>query len=63
MIRNAGELVDHIKEAVQSHGATPMTEVRIRVGGLEFQIAKLTGVQDQRGFSLILDGWATPTNG
>lgn len=56
MINNAGELVDYIKAAVEQHGATPMTEVRIRIGanGPEYSIEQLTAVQDQRGFSLLL---------
>lgn len=57
MIKNAGELVDYIKAAVESHGATPFTEVRVRVGklGPVHRIKSLAGVKDQRGFSLLLE--------
>ena len=62
MIDNAGQLVDYIKEAVESHGATPLTEVRVRIGtlGAEYRIHQLTAVQDQRGFSLLLQTSAVP---
>lgn len=57
MIRNTGELVAYVKAAVEGHGATPMTEVRVRVGklGPVHRITALNGVKDQRGFSLILE--------
>lgn len=64
MIHNAGTLIDHVKEAVLSHGATPHTEVRIRIGslGAEYRIDKLVGVQDGRGFSLVLQAAVVPEN-
>lgn len=57
MIRKAGELVDYIKAAVAGHGATPHTEVRVRIGtlGPVHRIANLKGVSDQRGISLLLE--------
>ena len=57
MIKKAGELVDYIKAAVEGHGATPHTEVRVRVGtlGPVHRIASLKGVRDQRGVSLLLE--------
>ncbi len=62
MIDNAGELVDYIKAAVEGHGATPMTEVRVRIGkmGPEYRIHELTAVKDQRGFSLLLQTSIVP---
>lgn len=57
MITKAGELVEYIKAAVAGHGATPHTEVRVRVGtlGPVHRIANLKGVSDQRGISLLLE--------
>jgi hypothetical protein len=57
MILKAGELVDYIIEAVQQHGATQQTELRVRVGtlGPVYLINNLKGVSDQRGFSLLLE--------
>lgn len=65
MIRNAGELVQYIQAAVAQHGATPHTEVRVRIGktGPEYRINGLNAVQDQRGFSLVLEGCITPETG
>lgn len=62
MINNAGQLVEFISEAVKSHGATPHTEVRVRIGSLgpEYRIDQLVAVQDQRGFSLVLQAVITP---
>jgi hypothetical protein len=57
MIRKAGELVEYIKAAVAGHGATPHTDVRVRVGtlGPVYRISNLKGVKDQRGVSLLLE--------
>lgn len=57
MIRNAGELADYLKAAVQGHGATKLTEVQVRVGtlGPVHRIKELKGVKDQRGFRLMLE--------
>jgi hypothetical protein len=57
VISNAGELVDHIKVAVEQHGAGPHSEVRVRLGkfGPVYRIEQLNGVRDQRGFSLLLE--------
>lgn len=56
-IQNAGELIDYVMAAVQQHNATPHTELRVRVGSLGpvHRIKELKGVQDQRGFSLLLE--------
>lgn len=56
-IAKCGDLIDHIKAAVEGHGATPHTPIFVRLGssGPEYPIAKLQAVQDQRGFSLILE--------
>jgi hypothetical protein len=57
MITKTGELVAYIQAAVAQHGATPHTEVRVRVGklGPVHRITALNGVADQRGFSLLLE--------
>lgn len=62
MIRNAGELIEYITAAVQEHGATPLTEITVRIGsvGAEYRISGLQGVQDQRGFSLLLQTEVLP---
>lgn len=56
MINNAGELVDHVHAAVQQANATPLTEMRVRIGniGPEYRIHQLVASQDQRGLCLIL---------
>lgn len=56
-VMNAGILVDTIKAAVQAHGATPLTELRVRVGALgpTYRIKQIKGQKDQRGFRLILE--------
>lgn len=65
MIGNAWDLMQHVKAAVSQHGATPATEVRIRIGatGPEYRIDQLVAVQDQRGFSLVLQGCIVPELG
>ena len=62
---NAGEVVSLIRAAVLEHGATPLTEVRIRIGpgGPEHKIAKLVACKDQRGFSLVLEANLFPERG
>jgi hypothetical protein len=57
VIRNAGQLVQFIEAAVKQHGATPQTEIRVRVGALgpTYRINMLKGAPDQRGFSLVLE--------
>jgi len=54
---NAGILVDTIKNAVMAHGATPDTELRVRIGasGPVYRIKQIKGQKDQRGFRLILE--------
>lgn len=61
-INKAGELIDHIIAAVQQHGATPNTELRVRIGrvGPEYTIRGLRGVQDGRGFQLLIETQALP---
>ena len=60
MIRNAGELVEHVKAAVEQHGATPMTNVLIRLGpdGPLYGVGQMKGLRDERGFALILEATA-----
>lgn len=62
MIKNAGELVDHVKAAVEQHNATPMTEIRVRIGtmGPEYRIHQMVGAQDQRGLMLLLQTSSAP---
>lgn len=54
---NAGILVDTIKAAVQRHGATPFTEMRVRIGqtGPVYNIKQIKGQKDQRGFRLLIE--------
>lgn len=56
-IRKAGELVQYLHAAAVEHGASPLSEVRVRVGatGPFYRIAHVKGSKDQRGFSLILE--------
>lgn len=63
MNSNAGDLVACITNAVQACGATPFTEVRIRIGpmGQEHYIRRLRAVTDQRGLCLVLEGDPQPT--
>jgi hypothetical protein len=55
-IQKTGELVEYIMAAVQQHGATPHTDIFVRIGelGPVYRIAGLTGQADQRGMRLIL---------
>ena len=57
MNSNAGDIVDCIRNAVLAHGATPMTEVRVRIGvlGNEHRVHQVKAAQDQRGLMLILE--------
>jgi hypothetical protein len=59
---NAGILVDSIKAAVMEHGATALTELRIRIGndGPLYKIHAVKGQQDARGFRLLLQANALP---
>lgn len=65
MINKSGELIDHMIAAVQSHGATPDTDVRVRIGktGPEYRIHELVGSTDNNGrdFKLILQTSIAPT--
>jgi hypothetical protein len=65
MIAKAGELVDHIKEAAMHHGCAPTTDVRVRIGtlGPEYRINHLMGVDDARGFHLLIELCAVPESG
>ncbi len=56
-MKKAGEVIDHIIAAVEQHGATPHTDVHVRIGedGPMYRLANLKGCQDQRGFTLILE--------
>lgn len=62
MINKAGELVDHVREAVTQHGATPHTEVRVRIGsmGPVYRIQQMKGVSDGRGLHLLLELCVVP---
>lgn len=57
MIDKAGELVDYIKECVQTHGATPHTYVYVREGesGPLKRIAVVKMFDDPRGRAIILE--------
>lgn len=54
---NAGILVDTIKAAVIGHGATPDTEMKVRLGttGPVYTIKAIKGQKDQRGLRLIIE--------
>ncbi|HQZ42702.1 MAG TPA: hypothetical protein PK735_07430 [Flavobacteriales bacterium] len=56
-VMNAGILIDTIRSAVMAHGATPHTELRVRIGatGPVYRIKQIKGQKDQRGFRLILE--------
>ncbi len=56
-VMNAGILIETIKAAVKGHGATPTTELRVRIGatGPVYRIKQIKGQKDQRGFRLILE--------
>lgn len=55
-IDKTGQLVDYIRAAVEQAGAKPDTAIRVRIGetGPEYRIEQLKGVEDQRGFRLVL---------
>lgn len=61
-INKTGQLVDYIRAAVETAGAKPETEIRVRIGenGPEYRIEKLMGSEDQRGFRLLLQTSALP---
>lgn len=56
-VMNAGILVDTIKAAVMQHGATPETELCVRIGelGPTYLLKAVKGQKDQRGFRLVLE--------
>ncbi len=62
MITKTGELIDHIMAAVEQHGATPHTELVVRIGtmGQTYRINQLKGQPDERGFRLVLETSAIP---
>lgn len=57
MIKKAGELVQYLHAAAVEHGASPLSDVRVRVGPLGpfYRIEHVKGTRDQRGFSMILE--------
>ena len=59
---NAGILVDTIKAAVQAHGCTPFTEMRVRIGatGQVYNIKAIKGQQDARGLRLLIETEVLP---
>lgn len=59
---NAGIMVETIKAAVQQYGATPFTEMRVRIGqtGPVYLIKAIKGQQDQRGLRLIIETEVLP---
>jgi hypothetical protein len=61
-VMNAGILVDTIKNAVMAHGATPDTELRVRIGttGPVYNIKAIKGQKDQRGLRLIIETEVLP---
>jgi len=54
---NAGILVETIKNAVMKFGATPETELKVRIGtsGPVYHIKAIKGQRDQRGLRLIIE--------
>lgn len=54
---NAGILIDTIKAAVMGAGATPDTELRVRIGtkGPVYNISCIKAQKDQRGLRLIIE--------
>lgn len=64
-IKYLGELVDYIKAAAVQHNASPLSEIRVRIGpnGAEYPIKQLVGCQDQRGISFVLEADVTPECG
>jgi hypothetical protein len=56
-VMNAGILIETVKAAVIEHGATPFTELFVRIGeqGPTYLIKQIKGQKDQRGFRLIIE--------
>lgn len=54
---NAGIMVDTIKAAVMQNGATPFTEMKVRIGatGPVYAIKAIKGQKDQRGLRLVIE--------
>lgn len=54
---NAGILIDTIRGAVLNAGATPETEIRVRIGqtGPVYNIKAIKGQKDQRGLRLLIE--------
>lgn len=65
MIRNAGELIDAIREAVLMHNADPRTRIIFREGefGLERALEHVKVRTTMRGPEIILQGSVTPLDG
>lgn len=61
-VMNAGILIDTVKAAVMGHGATPDTELRVRIGttGPIYLIKAIKGQQDARGLRLIVETEVLP---
>lgn len=47
------------------HGCKPTTDIHVRIGSLgpEYRINMLKGVQDDRGFHLLIELCVVPENG
>lgn len=56
MITKAGELIEYLATAVETHGAHPLTNIRVRIGALgpTYVIQQMQGANDGRGLLLIL---------
>jgi len=54
---NAGILIDTMRGAVLNAGASPETEIRIRIGtsGPVYNIKAIKASKDQRGLRLIIE--------
>lgn len=65
MIVKVGDLVEHITAAVEQHGCKRTTDIIVRIGnlGAEYRIDMLKGMEDQRGFHLLIQLCAVPENG
>ena len=61
-VMNAGIVVDTIKAAVMQHGATPYTEMYVRIGALgpTYKIKQIKGQKDQRGLRLLIETEVLP---
>ncbi len=57
MTMNAGTLVDTIRSAVMAHGATPLTEIIVRIGetGHCYNISKVKAQAEGHQLRLILE--------